>query len=57
MTEAYAGTDMAKAAATKQRRANLTDFERYKVCTLDLWPQTKQTHPLHASGGANEHNI
>merc|ERR1711889_23952 len=26
MTEAYAGTDMAKAAATKQRRANLTDF-------------------------------
>ena len=33
MTEAYAGTDLAKAAATKARRANLTDFERYKVCT------------------------
>merc|ERR1711983_526051 len=34
MTEAYAGTDMAKAAATKQRRANLTDFERYKLMRL-----------------------
>merc|ERR1712076_214414 len=34
MTETYAGTDMAKAAATKQRRANLTDFERYKLMRL-----------------------
>merc|ERR1712062_417418 len=34
MTETYAGTDMAKAAATKQRRATLTDFERYKLMRL-----------------------
>merc|ERR1712226_1623584 len=34
MTETYAGTDMAKAAAAKRRRANLTDFERYKLMRL-----------------------
>jgi large subunit ribosomal protein L14e len=34
MTEAYAQTDMAKAAATKSRRANLSDFERYKLMRL-----------------------
>jgi large subunit ribosomal protein L14e len=34
MTETFAGTDMAKAAATKHRRANLNDFERYKLMRL-----------------------
>merc|ERR1712137_954221 len=34
MTDAYAATDLAKAAATKARRANLTDFERYKLMRL-----------------------
>merc|ERR1712112_12797 len=32
--KARAAANMTKAAATKQRRANLTDFERYKLMRL-----------------------
>merc|ERR1712137_573209 len=41
MTDAYAATYLAKAAATKARRANLTDFERYKL--MRLKPETESS--------------
>ena len=34
MTDAFAATDLATKMATKATRANLTDFERYKVMRL-----------------------